>query len=267
MHEIITIFVEAMNRAPPGVVALFMLLTAYGGVLVLMRLFGIYGLVAFVIVAILGANIQVLKVVQFAVFPHPVALGTILFASSYLAIDLVTEYYGSALARRIIWLGFCCVLLFNVFMILMLGYRPVDVETSGPEYAFAIETERALKLVIQPQLGLLVAGLTSYLISQHLDVWLFAYLKRKTSGGSLWLRNNVSAIAAAFIDNTVFSLLAWRIFAATPVPWDTLIYTYILGTFSARVFIALLDTPFMYLSRRVFRNSPHYVAPAEDART
>ena len=106
MHEIITIFVEAMNRAPPGVVALFMLLTAYGGVLLLMRLFGIYGLVAFVIVSILGANIQVLKVVQFAVFPHPVALGTILFASSYLAIDLVTEYYGSALARRIIWLGF-----------------------------------------------------------------------------------------------------------------------------------------------------------------
>ncbi len=266
MHEFINIFVEAMNRAPPGVVALLMLLVAYSGVLVLMRFFGIHGLVAFVVVAILGANIQVLKVVQFAVFPHPVALGTILFASTYLAIDLVTEYYGTQLARRIIWLGFCCVLLFNIFMILMLGYRPVDVAAAGPEYAFAAETEQALKLVIQPQLGLLIAGLTSYLISQHLDVWLFAYLKRKTAGGSLWLRNNVSAIVAALIDNTVFSLLAWRIFAATPVPWDTLVYTYILGTFSARVVIALLDTPFMYLSRRVFKNSPHAIAPAEDSR-
>lgn len=255
-----------MNRAPPGVIALLMLLAAYSGVLMMMRFFGIYGLVAFVVVAILGANIQVLKVVQFAVFPHPVALGTILFASTYLAIDLITEYYGAQLARRIIWLGFCCVLLFNIFMILMLGYRPVDVAIAGPEYAFAVETEKSLKTVIQPQLGLLVAGLTSYLISQHLDVWLFAYLKRKTSGGSLWLRNNVSAIVSALIDNTVFSLLAWRIFAATPVPWDTLVYTYILGTFSARVCIALLDTPFMYLSRRVFKNMPRHISAAEDLR-
>lgn len=255
-----------MNRAPPGVIAFFMLLAAYSAVLVLMRFFGIHGLVAFVVVAILGANIQVLKVVQFGVFPHPVALGTILFSSTYLAIDLVTEYYGTHLARRIIWLGFCCVLLFNIFMILTLGYRPIDADITDPDYGFAVETERALKTVIQPQLGLLVAGLAAYLISQHLDVWLFAYLKRRTHGNALWLRNNASAIVAALIDNTVFSLLAWRIFAATPVPWDTLVYTYILGTFSARVLIALLDTPFMYLSRRVFKHSPRYAPPAEEVR-
>ena len=243
-----------LTTLPPEALSLAMIATAYGGVLVMMRLFGLTGLTAFIIVAIIAANFQVMKTVQFSVFAHPVALGTELFTSTYLAIDVIAENYGAAAARRTIWTGFACQLLFTFVMLLTLGYHPLP-EGAG--------IEGALTTLMLPQVGLLAAGLMSYLLSQHLDVTIFAWLKRRTGGRQLWLRNGASNIAAALLDNTVFSILAWRVFAAHPIPWDSLIFTYILGTFYIRVFVSLLDTPFIYLSRKVFRMTPHREAAPE----
>ncbi|NIR44143.1 MAG: VUT family protein, partial [Gemmatimonadetes bacterium] len=60
-----------------------LLVVSFGAVLVLHRLFGAAGLFAYVVAAILAANVQVLKAVQFAVYPAPVALGTVTFSSSF----------------------------------------------------------------------------------------------------------------------------------------------------------------------------------------
>jgi len=253
MGELVSFLIGQMNAAPPELISLLMLISAYGGVLVLMRKFGAHGLVAFVVIALVAANIQVLKVVQFTVLPQPVALGTVLFSSTYLAMDLLAEYYGAALARKTIWIGFFCLLFYNLFMLLTLGYRPLTAQAATGMVPTAAETENALKLLVQPQLGLLLAGLISYLVSQHLDVFLYTKVKRSTHGKRLWLRNGIATIISALVDNTVFSILAWEVFAATPVPLNQLIFTYILGTFLARVLVALLDTPFMYLSRQIVR--------------
>jgi uncharacterized integral membrane protein (TIGR00697 family) len=89
----------------------------------------------------------------------------------------------------------------------------------------------------------------AYLLSQHHDVWMFELLKRVTNKKHLWLRNNGSTLISALIDNAVFSLLAWVVFAANPIGFGPLVFTYILGTYWLRVLVALLDTPFCYLAR------------------
>lgn len=242
MSALITALIAWMHQAPPELIEITMLVCAYGGALVMFRLFGLTGLIAFNVLALIGANIQVLKVVQFHVLPEPVALGTILFSSSFLTIDLITEYYGAAVARRTIWLGFCALLLHNTFMLLTLGYAPLAT-------ADAQHVETALSTLVAPQPGLLAAGLIAYLVSQNLDVTIYSRLKKSTGGRFLWLRNIAATAPAVLIDNTVFSVLAWQVFAAKPVPLDTLVSTYILGTFFVRMLITVLDTPFMYLSR------------------
>ena len=254
MHELIAF----LNSLPPEAISLAMIFMAYGGALFMMRAFGLNGLIAFVIVAIIGANIQVIKTAQFSVFTHPVALGTELFASTYLVMDIITEFYGAARARKVIWIGFACQLLFSAFMILLLGYHPVDT-TAGSDAAVV---ESALSTILQPQPGLVAAGMISYLISQNLDVTIYSWMKRQTHGGSLWLRNQFSNVAAALIDNTIFSVFAWEIFAEKPVPIDSLIFTYILGTFWIRVIISAGDLPFMYLSRKIFAHSGEKAAQA-----
>ena len=65
----------------------------------------------------------------------------------------------------------------------------------------------------------------------------------------LWLRNNISTILSSLIDNTVFSILAWIILNPNPETFYNVIMIYILGTYILRIFIAFIDTPFMYLSK------------------
>jgi len=254
MHTVFQYFIETMNAFPPELLLISMILISYGGILVFMRLFGILGLICFMTLCLVGANIQVLKVVQFSIFANPLALGTILFASTYLITDIITEHYGAAAARKAVWLGFFCLLVHNIFMLITLGYRPLDPSSDYANLDAALEMEAALTTVIQPQPGLLAAGLVAFLVSQLIDIRIFEWIKKLTGEKKLWLRNNVSAFFAAFIDSTIFSVLAWKVFSVNPVPFDALVFTYIFGTFYLRVFVALLDTPFMYLSGKVLKN-------------
>lgn len=245
--------IAELNSWPPELIWLPLILVCFGSILLLARLFGAAGLYVYIVIAILGANVQVVKIVQFGVFPEPVALGTILFTSSYLATDLLTEHWGRAAAQRGVMIGFAALLIWVVLMMLTLGYAPLTPEQAGAELGWALPVQDAMRLLFTPVPALFVAGMAAYLTSQMTDVWLFQALKRLTRGRHIWLRNNVSTIVAALIDNTIFSVLAWVVLAPEPVGWRALVFTYILGTFALRVVVAFLDTPFMYLGRRMIR--------------
>lgn len=238
------------NGLPPEAVWLAMLVACFLIVLGFLRAFGAAGLQAYVVIGIIGANVQVLKPVQFSVFADPVALGTILFASTYLATDVLSEHYGPAQARKAVWMGFAGLLAWVVLMLLTLGFRPLTPEEAGEGLAWALGVNDAMATLFLPAPIFLIAGMTAYLISQHHDVWLYALMRRLTGNKRLWLRNNVSTWVSALIDNTIFSLLAWIVlpivFGGDPLPFDTVLLTYILGTYGLRVAVALLDTPFVY---------------------
>ena len=70
-----------------------------------------------------------------------------------------------------------------------------------------------------------------------------------TKNRYLWLRNNLSTILSSLLDNIIFSLLAWFILNPNPETLYNIIMIYILGTYILRIFIALIDTPFLYLSK------------------
>ena len=65
----------------------------------------------------------------------------------------------------------------------------------------------------------------------------------------VWLRNNLSTITSSLVDNTVFSIFAWILLNPEPVSMYNVIMIYILGTYLLRIFIALLDTPFIYIAK------------------
>ncbi len=218
--------------------------------LVLHRLFGAAGLFAYVVAAILAANVQVLKAVQFAVYPAPVALGTVTFSSSFLATDVLAERYGPRTARTAVALGFAGYLIFTVLMVLTMGFAPLTPEQAGTDMAWALANHEHITALFLPAPALFAAGMTAYLASQLHDVWLFDRLKRAFDGRFLWLRNNLSTLISAFIDNFLFSVLAWIVFAAEPLPFKTVLVVYVLGTYWLRVLVALFDTPVIYLARK-----------------
>lgn len=239
---------EFLNTLRPEFIWGMLLIFCFGSILLLLRTMGKLGLYIYVTVAIIAANIQVLKAVKFGFFSEPVALGTILFASTYLATDILVEHYGVRAGRRAVWSGFVGFTLMTFLMIFTISFQPLDVAVF-PEWQWAIDNHSHISAVFTPAPSLLIAGMSAYLCSQLLDIFIFQKMKEKTKGRMLWLRNNTATIIASLVDNTIFSILAWRVFAESPLDWHIVIFTYILGTFVLRVFVALLDTPFLYLSR------------------
>ena len=85
---------EILNSFSPELMWLIMLVFCFFSILIFLRLFGYVGIFIYTALAVIAGNIQVLKQVDFFYSPEPVALGTILFASTFLCTDILSEYYG-----------------------------------------------------------------------------------------------------------------------------------------------------------------------------
>jgi len=103
------------------------------------------------------------------------------------------------------------------------------------------------------------ASLVAYVASQNHDVWAYHFWKRKTNGRFLWLRNNASTMVSQLIDSVVFCVIAF--WGAFPFA----VFLQILATtYLFKWLVALFDTPFIYLGRRIARRGAVFPdAPAE----
>ena len=230
---------EILNNLNPEIIWVLMLLFCFISILIFIRLLGYIGIFIYSSLAVIAGNIQVLKTVDFFYSPEPVALGTILFASTFLCTDILSEYYGKEKARTNILIGFCAFLFMTLLMVLTIGFKPSEGDW----------VQESLSNVFTPMTRFFIASMIAYLISQYFDVWFFSYLKKITSEKYLWLRNNLSTIVSSLVDNTVFSIFAWILLNPEPVSIYNVIMIYIFGTYLLRILIALLDTPFIYIVR------------------
>ena len=229
----------SLNSLSTEFLWVLMLLFCFISILIFLKLFGYIGIFIYSSLAVIAANIQVLKTVDFFYSPEPVALGTILFASTFLCTDILSEYFGKEKARINILIGFCAFLFMTLLMVITIGFKP-----SSQDWV-----QESLANVFTPMTRFFIASMIAYIASQYFDVWFFSYLKKITSKKYLWLRNNLSTAVSSLVDNTVFSIFAWILLNPETVSVYNVIMIYILGTYILRIFIALLDTPFIYLAK------------------
>ena len=241
--------IEFLQHIPVFGMEVISLLIYFSFIIVFYILLGKEGIYTFIVVAVIGANLQVMKVVNFPFFQDPVALGTILFGSTYLCTDILAEYEGHRAARKGVWIGFLAMLLWTIITTLTIGFQPLDPAKTSPEWAWALPVQSQIANLFTSVPSLFVAAMSAYLISQMHDIFIYRVLRKRHGQKFLWLRNNLSTMVSALLDNTVFSLLAWIFLTEEPLGLRVVVRTYILGTYVIRVAIALLDTPFLYLLR------------------
>ena len=230
---------KILNSLSTELMWLIMLLFCFTSILIFLRLFGYIGIFIYSALAVIAGNIQVLKTVDFFYSPEPVALGTILFASTFLCTDILSEYFGKEKARKNVLVGFSAFLFMTILMIITIGFKPSEGDW----------VQESLSNIFTPMTRFFIASMIAYLISQYFDVWFFNYIKNKFSNKYLWLRNNLSTILSSLVDNTVFSIFAWILLNPEPINIYNVIMIYILGTYLLRIIIALLDTPFIYFAK------------------
>lgn len=248
MDVFFTPIILHLHTFPSEVISIFMFLFCILGILGLLRLFGATGLYLYNITVMIAANIQVMKLASFGSIAEPVALGTVAFATVFLSTDILTEHYGKAVANRSVWLTFWAQILMTGIMMITLGHNPAPEDTA----------HKAMETLFLPSPRLLIASLVAFATSQLAEIALFHWMRQMTHDRFLWLRQNVSTACASLIDNILFSVLAWVVLSPAPVSFTTLVFTYILGTYAARILVSVVSTPVMYIS--------YYCLPKKEAK-
>ena len=226
---------------------------AYGGCLLLQRFAGSVGLMVFQSLAMIIANIQVMKIMPLPFCSESVAMGTEVMMASFFATDLLCEFYGHKQAQQGVLLSFISYGFFTLFLITTVRV-PLGVGAS----LFCIQSHDAITHLFSPSPIFLCASILAAVISQMVDILIFTALKNRDGEKNLGLRAFISTTIGSFIDTVVFSLLAWIILAPTPLPLVTVIKTYIGATFVIRTCLTCIQWPLMYCAKIVYAKSGNF---------
>ncbi|MBQ1292012.1 MAG: queuosine precursor transporter, partial [Lachnospiraceae bacterium] len=198
------------------------------------KLFGKTGLMVWVSLATVLANIITAKNVN--IFGLSTAIGTVMFASIFLATDILTEFYSAKDAKKAINVGLFSNVILIVSTQIALLYTPSEFDYAND----------AMKTLFSLNLRISIASAAMYYIANMADILVFSKIKVRTSGKYLWLRNNVATILCNCLENFGFIGLA---FAGI---YDVgTIMTIAISTSIVEAIVAVCDTPFLYLAKRI----------------
>ncbi|MFC0014635.1 MULTISPECIES: queuosine precursor transporter [Allobacillus] len=214
-------------------------LTNFLMVILIYRIFGKNGLIVWIGMSTVLANMQVLKTVE--LFGVIATLGNILYGTIFLATDIINEKYGKAEARKAVWLGFYTLVTMTIVMQFALLFQPHESDVAHEALSDIFN--------LVPQVA--VGSLLAYIVSQNIDVVIFAKLKEKFAGTKfLWVRNNLSTMISQLIDTTIFSVIAFWHFLTTDISVWLSIF---ISTYVIKFLVSALDTPFMYLAKKIHK--------------
>lgn len=185
--------------------------------------------------------------------PFAFAVGVLPYPITFFCTDLISELYGKKRANMVVWIG----LLLNLWVIVVVwtggvldapklqnGLPPVENGVVPYDYAFY-----QIRLLT---LGATLASMIAYLTAQFVDVHIFHWLKEKTQGKKLWLRNNVSTLTSQLVDSVAVILITHYLATGLPpVEGFTMEMSLMIYIFSSYVFkavSALLDTLPIYIA-------------------
>lgn len=210
----------------------------YGAVLLAYRLFGKIGMYIMTVIATILANIEVLMLVDG--FGMEQTLGNVMFASTYLITDILSENEGKKYANKSVRIGVFTSIVMLLFTQYWLLYSPAANDWAREHISAIFSTTPRL----------LAASFLGYIISQRFDVWLYHKwwdLTAQKTGDSkrfLWLRNNGSTLVSQIVNTIIFNTVAF---------WGTYNFkTFIsimISSYVIYIFTSLLDTPIVYIAR------------------
>ena len=173
-----------------------------------------------VLVGIFLSAMTLLNVVGITKFiqlgPLSVAVGVLPYPLTFLCTDLISELYGKSRANFVVWVGLGLNLF--IFAILAMGefFPSVDVGSLPPWQQIPLggtlmspsgevlkDSVELFHLIYSCSSSAILASMMAYITAQFCDVHIYHFLKKKTQGRHLWLRNNLSTMTSQAIDSMV----------------------------------------------------------------
>ena len=192
------------------------------------RYFAIVGS-AFV-ATLLISNIAAQKLILLG--PFVFAGGILLFPVTYVFGDVLTEVYGYARTRQVIWVGFGANVLMAAFLALVVALPP------APGWELQEAFASALGLVPR----VVAASILGYWAGEFANSFVLAKLKVATDGAHLWMRTIGSTVVGQGVDTVIFTVVAFGGLLPAAV-----LFTTIWSGYLFKVLYEVAATPLTYL--------------------
>lgn len=168
-----------------------------------------------------------------------VPAGFIAFGVAFLCSDLLVEFYGEDYAKQVIN---------GTLVALVASWALIYAAIALPAAPFYGDTQ-AFNAVLGSGSAVVAASVITIAVSQHVDVRVFSSIRQRTGTGHKWARNIGSTATSQAIDTALFIVLAFAVFPAlqgAEVLWGVPLLLTIVGQYTAKVLVALADTPVFY---------------------
>ena len=187
---------------------------------------------AFVTVLICSNLIGPAKIVQVDGWPA-FGAGVLFFPISYVFGDVLTEVYGYARARRVIWAGFAGLAFASLMAAVVVALPP------APFW----ENQKAYEVAFGQAPRIAAASMLAYFCGEFVNSFVLAKMKVLTAGRWLWTRTIGSTIVGEAVDSALFYPLAF--YGSGMIPNDKL-PAIMLAQFVLKVCVEVVFTPVTY---------------------
>lgn len=199
-------------------------------------------------VSLVTAAVTAIKINTVSIFGWEllVPAGSLAFAITYLATDVISEVWGRATALMVVFAGLAMRFVILVLFLVAL-YAENVVGFLGVADSWTPERQQAFEGVLGSSLRINIAGVIAFGISALVDVFMFHFLHVRQEGKNLlWLRNNISTMVSQVFNSVFFIVAAF----GWSMPW-TAIGSLIIGQIVVKLLVAAFDTPLVYLLRNI----------------
>ncbi len=159
--------------------------------------------------------------------------GVLFFPISYVFGDILTEVYGYARARKVIWSGFAALAFASIMASIVVALPPAPFWKHQAAYEVAFGSTWRIVL----------ASMIAYFCGEFVNSLVLAKMKLITQGRHLWSRTIGSTIAGEAVDSALFYPLAF--YGTGIIPDDKLLLV-MLAQFTLKVGVEILFTPITY---------------------
>jgi uncharacterized integral membrane protein (TIGR00697 family) len=208
-----------------------------------LRVYRYYDLLmaAFVTVLICSEFISASKVARLGTFEF--GAGVVFFPLSYLFGDILTEVYGYARSRKVIWTGFSALVFATFKTWVVLALPPA--EPAWPH-------QPAWETVFSNSWRIVAASLLAFLAGEWVNSVVLAKMKILTSGRFLWTRTIGSTLAGESVDSALFYPLAFLGVWTTGLVGRVMLANYVL-----KVATEVVLTPLTYWVVNALKRAEH----------
>lgn len=170
--------------------------------------------------------------------------GVLFFPLSYLFGDILTEVYGYARSRKVIWAGFGA-LIFASLMAYVVTSLPA-AKTMSPE------SQAAVNMIFGQTWRIVAASLLAFWAGEFVNSFVLAKMKVLTAGKHLWTRTIGSTFAGEAVDSLIFYPIA---FLGT---WSNeQVVSVMIGNYLLKVFWEVVATPVTYRVVAFLKKAEH----------